>query len=236
MSVGLVSVVLPVYNQADHIESVLAGHLAALKDFHVGYELLAVVNGVRRDASFEICQAMQARHPEVRALCIDEPGWGRAVRHGIAQARGDLICYTNSARTTADDLLLSLVYGTVHPDAVIKANRKIRASARRRLGSLLYNLEARALFDLPYWDVNGTPKVFSRRHAKLLELASDGDLIDLEFCIACRREGYRVVELPIFSSKRHSGQSTTSFKSAWRMYWGAWRMHARTKRGADAAP
>lgn len=234
MKVNFVSVVLPVYNQADHIESVLQGHLAALRDFHIPYELLPVVNGTRRDATLEICQAMQALHPEIRTLCIDEPGWGRAVRAGIAQARGDLVCYANSARTTSEDLLLALVYGAVHPDAVVKANRKIRASWRRRLGSLLYNLECRALFDLPYWDVNGTPKVFSRRHESLFDLTSDGDLIDLEFCAACRRQGYMVVELPIFSTKRHSGQSTTSLKSAWRMYWGAWRMHGRLSRNDKA--
>lgn len=233
MNAQFVSVVLPVYNQADHIEAVLTGHVEALRNFHLPYELLPVVNGVRRDASLQLCKAMQERHPVIRTLCIDEPGWGRAVRHGISQARGDLICYTNSARTSPEDLLLALVYGAVHPEAVIKANRKIRASLRRRLGSLIYNLESRALFDLPYWDVNGTPKVFSRRHTKLLELASDDDLIDLEFCVACRRQGYRVVELPIFSAKRHSGRSTTSLGSAWRMYWGAWRMHARLARGAD---
>jgi hypothetical protein len=44
----------------------------------------------------------------------------------------------------------------------VKANRKIRDHWSRRLGSLLYNLECRALFDLSVWDVNGTPKVFPR--------------------------------------------------------------------------
>ena len=44
----------------------------------------------------------------------------------------------------------------------MKANRKIRDNWRRRLGSLLYNLECRALFDLANWDINGTPKVFPR--------------------------------------------------------------------------
>lgn len=224
MRAKLASVVLPVYNQAGHIEAVLTEYLTELARLPLEYEILPVINGPRRDGSLEICRRLEAEHPALRTLCIDDGGWGRAVRHGLAHARGDLLCYTNSARTTARELLLALIYGAVHPGTVVKANRKIRASARRRLGSLLYNLECRALFDLPYWDINGTPKVFSRDLVKLLELRSNDDLIDLEFSIICRRENYPVIELPIFSSKRHSGRSTTSLRSAFRLYWGAWRM------------
>jgi hypothetical protein len=107
------------------------------------------------------------------------------------------------------------------PDLVIKANRKIREGKRRRAGSLLYNLLARALFDLPVWDVNGTPKVFPRKFDALLQLTRDDDLIDLEFLAVCQRQGYRIIEVPIFSSRRHGGKSTTDFGSAARMYWGA---------------
>jgi len=224
VSVELVSVILPVYNQADHIAELLEEYAAGLRNTPLQYELLPVINGPRRDNSMDVCRSLEARLPCVRTLCLDEGGWGRAVRFGLSQARGDLLCYTNSARTTARDLQLAVVYGSIHPDSVIKANRKIRDSAGRRLGSLIYNLECRALFDLPYWDINGTPKVFSRNLAQLLKLTRDDDLIDLEFNIICRTENYPVIEIPIFSSKRHSGPSTTSLHSAFHMYWGAWRM------------
>jgi glycosyltransferase involved in cell wall biosynthesis len=225
VNVELASIVLPVYNQAVHIQAVLEEYVTVLQQTHFRFELLPVINGVRRDNSLEICRGLESRFSCIRTLCIEEGGWGRAVRFGLSQARGELLCYTNCARTTAKDLLLTLIYGSIHPECVIKANRKIRERALRRLGSLLYNLECRALFDLPYWDVNGTPKVFSRNLSPLLNLISNDDLIDLEFNIICRREDYPVIEIPIFSSKRHSGQSTTSFRSAFHMYWGAWHMH-----------
>ncbi|HZL55513.1 MAG TPA: glycosyltransferase [Bryobacteraceae bacterium] len=224
MTARLASVILPVYNQADHIADVLEGYVAALSRFGIPYELLPVINGPRNDNSLAICKALEARFPVIRTLCIDEGGWGRAVRFGLAEARGDLLCYTNSARTTGKDLLLFLMYGSVHEDSVIKANRKIRENRRRRLGSLLYNLECRALFDLPYWDINGTPKVFHRGLAKLVMLKSDDDLIDLEFNAICRGEEYPVLEVPVFSTSRHSGSSTTNLGSALRLYWGAYRM------------
>ena len=149
------------------------------------------------------------------------------MRHGLAQATGDLLCFTNCARTTLRDLLMLLLFGSVHPDCVIKANRKIRESVRRRLGSLIYNLECRALFDLPYWDVNGTPKVFHAAARETAGLTRDDDLIDLEFNVICRREDYRVVEVPIVSERHSSSPSTTGVASGVRHVWGAWRMKRR---------
>jgi hypothetical protein len=107
---------------------------------------------------------------------------------------------------------------------VIKANRKIRESFQRRAGSLLYNLECRALFDLSQWDINGTPKVFPRAFDKLMALSREDDLIDAEFNAICRREGYAMLEVPIFSSRRHGGKSTTNYGSAVKMYTGAYAL------------
>ena len=224
MSVQLASIVLPIYNQADHIESVLKEYVSVLARLDFSYELLPVINGPRRDESLAICEALQARFPVIRTLCIEQGGWGRAVRAGLAGARGDLLCYANSARTTGRDLLLVLLYASIHPDAVVKANRRIRENWPRRLGSLLYNLECRALFDLPYWDINGTPKAFHRHLTRLTKLTRDDDLIDLEFNVICRQEGYPVIETPIFSTTRHSGGSTTDLRAAYRLYRGAFQL------------
>ena len=61
---------------------------------------------------------------------------------------------------------------------------------------------------------------------KLMQLSRDDDLIDIEFNVICRREGYRMLEVPIFSNRRHGGRSTTGYFSAAKLYWGAvgfWR-------------
>jgi glycosyltransferase involved in cell wall biosynthesis len=224
VAVTRASIVLPVYNQAGHIGPLLQEYAAELTRLSFAIELLPVINGPRRDRSLEICRELEATCPSVRTLCVDEGGWGRAVRYGLSQAAGDLLCYTNSARTTSQDLLLFLFFASVHPDCVIKANRKIRESLRRRMGSLIYNLECRALFDLPYWDINGTPKVFHRDRAPLLELSRNDDLIDLEFNVICRRAGYQMIEVPIVSERHSTSSTTTGLKAAYGMYAGAWRM------------
>lgn len=228
MTVSLISVILPVHDQADHVGPVVDGYLAALKEIPDPHEILLIVNG-SRDASLEVCRALATREPSVRVKHSVKGGWGLAVKLGLQEARGDLICYTNLARTTPEDLALILLYARIFPEAIIKANRKIRDSWRRRLGSLLYNLQCRALFDLSWWDINGTPKVFPRKFGPLLELARDDDLIDAEFSLICRRQGYPMLEVPIFSARRHGGRSTTNYGSALRMYWGAFRLWRSTR-------
>jgi glycosyltransferase involved in cell wall biosynthesis len=196
-----------------------------LDQLPVSYEVLLVTNACR-DRSPEVCRKLASSLYGIRSINTEKGGWGHAVKLGLAEAAGDLLCYTNSARTGPEILRLLLLYAISYPQVVIKANRKIRDNWRRRLGSLVYNLECRALFDLPTWDINGTPKVFPRVFDKLLCLTRDDDLIDAEFNAICRREGYQVIEVPVLSTRRHGGKSTTNYASALKMYWGAielWR-------------
>ena len=191
---------------------------------------IVLVPNACRDETVDICRRMAAESPEIDVVELARGGWGRAVRAGLAAANGDLLCYTNSARTTPQMLSLALLYASTNPGVAIKAQRKIRDSWPRQLGSLIYNLECRVLFGLASWDINGTPKVFPRTFDKLLALTSDDDLIDAEFVVTCRQEDYPVVEMPITVTTRHGGSSTTNYNSALRMYWGAYALRRRMGR------
>jgi glycosyltransferase involved in cell wall biosynthesis len=220
------SIVLPVHNQGDHIESILNRHAASLNRLGISYELIAVANACTDDSLVAIARAAAAG-VTVRSIDLREGGWGRAVRTGLAEAGGTIVGYTNSARTTAEMLTLMVSYARGYPDVVLKANRRIRDSLHRRLGSLIYNLECRALFDLATWDVNGTPKLFPRRFERLLQLERDDDLIDLEFVATCAMAEYPIVEIPLLETVRHGGRSTTGLRTATRLYRGAFELRHR---------
>jgi glycosyltransferase involved in cell wall biosynthesis len=215
-----ISVVLPVHNQADHIDSVVEGYLHVIGRLGIEADLVLVANACTDD-SVSVCERLADAHAEVQLVELDLGGWGRAVQAGLASAQGDVLGYANSARTSPEILALMLSYARAYPEVVLKANRRIRDSFVRRAGSLLYNLECRALFDMATWDVNGTPKFFPRSFCRLLELRSTGDLVDAEFMLACHQAGYSVVEVPLLATTRLGGRSTTNLRSAWRMYSGA---------------
>jgi len=215
-----------VHNQADHIESLVNDYVKTIRTIPYPFEIVLVVNN-SRDHSLVLCQKLADRYPMIRLIHSKEGGWGLSVRLGLREARGDLLCFTNSARTRPEELLLFLLYGISNPEVVIKANRKFRDNWLRRLGSLLYNLQVRSLFDLAYWDVNGTPKVFPRSFDGLMHLEENGDLIDAEFNVICRQSEYPMIEVPIVSVARRGGKSTTNYASALRMYAGAIRLWKR---------
>ena len=229
MTPTLFSLIVPVYRQVDHIEGVVQNFERLLGELPFDYEIIAVVNGTP-DGSLEICQRLAKQNARLKVRASTKSGWGRAVRSGLEAAQGDLICYTNSARTSAQELALLVRYATSFPDVVVKANRKIRENWRRRLGSLLFNIECRVLFDLATWDVNGTPKIFPRSFGRLLKLERDDDLIDVEFNMICRWEGYPILEVPIFSVGRHGGKSSMNWRSAFRLYFGAYSMWRRWRK------
>jgi dolichyl-phosphate beta-glucosyltransferase len=223
----LVSLVLPTRNQADHITAVVEDFRRALEPLPGPLEVILVVNG-SSDGTLAACRALGAAHPDVRVI-ESPPGWGGAVKAGVAAARGSLICYTNSARTQPEDLLQILRYGLVNDRVVVKASRKIRASVLRRLGSVIYNFEVRLLFGLAVWDVNGTPKAFPASLRERLGLTEDGDLIDMEFVVNCKRRSIPIVEVPVYITERRAGKSTTNLRSAWKMYTGALRAYLRLR-------
>ena len=229
MTYNAVSIVLPIHNQADHIAGVIDDYQAALAAAGYRHELVLVTNGCTDDSP-RICREAEARYESVKTVDSELPGWGRAVKLGLAHASGDLLCFTNSARTSANDMMTMLNKAFAHLGVVIKANRIVRENWKRRLGSSLYNLECKMLLGLKYRDVNGTPKIFPRSCEKLLALTRDDDLIDAEFGMICARANYQVIEVPIASVRRRSGSSTTNYRSALKMYWGALQLR-RAYRG-----
>lgn len=229
------SLILPIHNQADHVALVVQGMLADFAKLDRRCELVLVPNGCR-DASVEICERMAQQYPDdVQMVALDRGGWGRAINAGLAVARGQIVGYTNSARTTPATATLMLAYAIAYPDAVLKANRRVRENYRRKLGSAIYNLECRRLFDLATWDIDGTPKFFPRSFHHLFTIESEAELYDLELLRRCRYAGYPVVEIPVFNTERFGGRSTTTYRSAVRMLWGAYRMHG-AERSSQPAP
>ncbi|HZW29139.1 MAG TPA: glycosyltransferase family 2 protein [Isosphaeraceae bacterium] len=230
----LISVVLPCRNQADHIARIVPEYAAALERAGMRFELVVVPNA-SRDATEPRVRALAAADPRVRCVPNPEGGWGLSVRVGLAAAHGEVLAYTNTARTDPAAIPEFIRRLLARPESLVKAARRRRRAPLREVGSWLYNLEARLLFAVGCDDVNGTPKVFARGVYDRLALAQGGDLLDLELIAQASRLGVPVVDVPTFGFPRHGGKSSTTFRSAWRMYAGALGLRLRTPRAVRAA-
>jgi hypothetical protein len=230
LNVPALSIVLPFRNQADHVARVLEAYRTTLEPCLPAYELVVVPNACA-DNTPAILEAFARDCPAVRMVDSPRRGWGLAVRLGLQAARGSVLCYTNSARTDPRHILDLYVLYQRHAPCLAKVQRHRRAKPVRELGSWLYNFEARVLFGLKAFDVNGTPKMFPRELGGTLDLRSDGDLLDLELMAKVHRLRLPVVELQVPGFRRHGGSSSTNLRSAWGMYWGAWRLRRKLAAG-----
>lgn len=98
MSATLVSIVTPVYNQAEYLAATMRSVLA---QDHPALEYI-VVNDGSTDDSLAVAQAVAAEHPG-RVRIIDQPNAGQAaaLNHAWSLARGEVLAYLSS-----DDCLL----------------------------------------------------------------------------------------------------------------------------------
>lgn len=213
------SIILPLYKQVNHAGHLYDTYTQYLDELPDTWELLFIVNGVD-DGAVAALNLLNTR-ANVQVHWLEKGGWGRAVKYGLSIAQGKYLCYTNSARTEIKDLIMILNYAKVNNDNVVKATRIIREKLIRKAGSILYNLECRILYRVPVWDINGTPKVIPRKVYKELNIISDDDLIDAEIIVRCALKNVSIIEIPVISTTRISGSSTTNFKSAFKMYSGA---------------
>ena len=231
MSKPVLSIVLPCRNQADHVGAVLPKYLAPLESLALPFELVIVPNA-SSDSTQAVVEKLALNDARLRVVPNPKGGWGLSVRTGLNAARGEILAYTNTARTDPDTLPQFVQLYLAHGPCLVKARREHRKSPLREIGSALYNLEGRMLFGIAARDVNGTPKVFARDLYEAASPSSDGDLLDMELMAQAARLGTRIIELPVQGFKRHGGKSSTTPSSAWKMYKGALSLWLTLRRAA----
>lgn len=214
------SLVCPVHNQADHVVSVIQSYIDTLKPITPNFEIIPVVNASRDESEALIVEHFGG-DARVQPIVTPTPGWGNAVIVGIEAARGKQICYTNSSRTTGDELASIINAHANSENTLTKAQREARRPWYRIVGSALYNLEGRVLFGIKVKDVNGTPKVMDRAGFEEIPLTERGDFVDLELLYRCTQRGVHIQNIPMPARDRLGGKSTTGMKTAIRLLTGA---------------
>lgn len=97
----MISVVIPVYNEAEAIEACLTALLPSRQSFAGPYEIVVVDNG-STDPSHEVVEGFRQAHPELELRLVheEESGVAAASQRGFCEARYEII-----ARTDADTLV-----------------------------------------------------------------------------------------------------------------------------------
>ena len=197
------SIVIPAYNEAGRIVS----SLKAIQDYAQGkncpVEIIVVDDG-STDNTVEIASAEAG----VRVLRNQgNRGKGFSVRHGVLEARGKLILFTDadlSAPIEEAEKLLAAMESS-HADAVVGSRALQREligahqSLFREWGGRFFNLLVRIFSGLKIYDTQCGFKLFrSRTTRRAFELQRvDRFGFDPEILFLVERLGGKVVEVPV---------------------------------------
>ena len=167
------SVVIPVYNEEESLDELLASIERAVGPFGGGYEVLFVDDG-STDGTRDRLQALARAHDHVRVVSFRRNlGKSRALLCGFQMAAGEYIL-TMDADLQDDPANLEAMYEQMRAERADLVNgwrKERRDSAPKILFSWLFNrFLIRLLFGSPFKDMNSGLKLYRADLARSLRL------------------------------------------------------------------
>ncbi len=214
----LVSVIVPVYNEADNITATLQRLVSAVR---TPMEVL-IVHDSDEDTTLPVVRALQPRMPQVR-LHRNDRGRGvlNAMCAGIAAASAPYIVVSmadGSDDVEVIDRMVALAQGGAD---VVAASRYMRGG-RQVGGPFLKGLLSRMAGLTLQWfghvgthDATNNFKLYSRRYLDTVSIESQGGFeLALELTVKAALAGRTVREVPATWRDRTAGQSRFQLR-AW---------------------
>ncbi len=197
-----ISIVIPVYNEEAILHAAVVDLRERLADFAWQYEIILAENG-SRDRTVEIAQELSKKYHEVRVLSAGEPNYGKALRLGILEARGEIVLCDEIDLCDADFHRRAVeILDAGRADMVIGSKLIGGAQDERPLlrhaASIVYTGLLRELLGFRGTDTHGL-KAF--RRSRLLPTVQaclvDKDVFASEFVIRAYRQNLEVIEIPV---------------------------------------
>ncbi len=204
------SVVIPAYNEGEHIESFVEAFLAGLAEpaREALLEIILVENG-STDDTLAACERLRERYPDTfRVFHLERGSYGEAIKRGIAESRGDFVSILECDFLDRDFIATSverfsagqarfIVASKRHPDSVDKRPFK------RRLLTLGFNCLLRLFLHYPGTDTHGLKSIETRLAKRLCaESTTTDEVLQTELVLLAWRWGEAIDEVPIRITER----------------------------------
>jgi len=198
-----ISVVIPVYNEEAILEAAVKDLLDRLSRFEPSFELILAENG-SRDRTVALAEELAARFPEVRTFSLGEPNYGKALKRGILEARGEIVVCDEIDLCDTDFYARALALLDAHEADLVVGSKVLDSSSDERpllrhVATLVINGMLRLSLGFKGTDTHGL-KAF--RRASLVPVVErcivDKDLFASELVIRAERASeVRVREIPV---------------------------------------
>jgi glycosyltransferase involved in cell wall biosynthesis len=204
-----ISVVIPAYNEETRLPATLAAvdaYFAAHPEW-TAPEILVVDDG-SRDRTAAAAREFRPAASTVRMLANPgNRGKGYSVRHGMLEAAGEWVLFTDADLSAPIEELGALREAAGRERAAVAIGSRaldrsligVHQSMFREQAGRVFNLMVRLFTGLPFWDTQCGFKLFLREAARATfrRQVIDGFGFDPEALFIARRLGFRIVEVPV---------------------------------------
>ncbi|MDX6766674.1 MAG: glycosyltransferase [Candidatus Methylacidiphilales bacterium] len=208
LSVDL-TVILPAYEEAENLRSLLPSLREAVEALVPQYEILVVDAISPRDETPAICASEGVRYVARQG----GENYGHAIRTGIAASSGRHVVIMDADGSHNPVFLRSMWEKRDEADLVI-ASRYINGGKTENPAvlifmSLIVNVVFRLVLRLNCLDVSNSLRLYRGDDLRSLELRCDHfDIVEeILVLLCCRTRGYRVCEVPVTFEVRKAGKT-----------------------------
>jgi putative flippase GtrA len=205
MKVLQVDVVVPVRNEERDLAPSIRRLVTYLRESFPFTARVTIADNGSTDATWAIAAGLARELAEVRAVHMELPGRGRALRAIWSESDAEVLAYMDVDLSTDLNALMPLVAPLLsgHSDLAIgtrlaRGSRVIRGP-KRELISRGYNMLLRTCMGARFSDAQCGFKAIRRDQARaLLPLTQDtGWFFDTELLVLAERAGLRIHEIPV---------------------------------------
>ena len=201
------SIVIPAFNEELRLPATLERIAAWLKDSRREAEVLVVDDG-SRDRTAAVAESFQGKIPTLRVVPNGvNRGKGYSVRHGVQEARGKIVLFTDADLSApieeADKLVDALKTQNcdvaIGSRAVNRALITVHESPFREFAGIMFNKIVRLILWLPFVDTQCGFKAFVRERCQIIfeQQTIERFGFDPELLYLARHHRLRAVEIPV---------------------------------------
>ena len=214
------SIVIPMFNEADNVRSTLNRVKEAMASFRGTYEIIAVNDG-SRDQTLEVLKDVAKQNENLRIVSYSKNiGRGMALRRGFKESKGEFVVSIDADLSYDPKYIhdfIEVLRNETDIDFVLASPYMPGGGVRgvpfiRVLISKLGNKILRFAMPNRIYTSTSIFRAYRRRVLDSLELESDGKEIHLEILSKAIALGFRVKEIPLILMGREKGESKFKFK------------------------
>ena len=199
------SIVIPSFNEELRLPETLERIAAYLPKLGGETEILVVDDG-SKDRTAEVAESFRARLPGLRVVSNGENrGKGYSVRHGMREARGRCVLFTDADLSAPIEETPKLLEALESYDVAIGSRALDRSlitvheSRFREFAGMVFNTIVRVILRLPFVDTQCGFKAFRRERCQVLfeQQRIERFGFDPELLYLARHHGLRTKEVPV---------------------------------------